>query len=57
MPSPAAAAAIQAAVVVVLITTNGFLAPPPPAYLEWVYESSYLGYGARGALAGLLLAA
>jgi hypothetical protein len=45
-PSPTAAAAIQAAVIVLLVTTNGFLAPPPPVYLEWVYLSSYLGYGA-----------
>lgn len=44
-PSPTAAAAIQAAVIVLLVTTNGFLAPPPPVYLEWVYQSSYLGYG------------
>lgn len=50
-PSPTAAAAIQAAVIVLLVTTNGFLAPPPPAYLKWVYESSYLGFGAPVVLA------
>lgn len=32
------------------VTTNGFVAPPAPAYLQWVYQSSYLGYGEEQSL-------
>lgn len=47
--SPVAAAAMQAAIVVLLVTTSGSLAPPPPAYLDWVYQASYVGYSAAQA--------